>query len=263
MNGELPQVPALVKRFGAQEAAVRVQLAAFYRICELFGWTDLIYNHITARIPGASGQFLINAFGLEYREVTASNLVKIDIDGNVLDGSDATINAPGFTIHSAIHGGREDAHFIVHTHTTEGVSVACSRSGISPHNFYGAQLHEQVASHDFEGISVDLSERKRLVEHLGDKNFLVLRHHGLLTCGATAGAAFTRMYLLQRACEVQLRNAAHGAQLLELSPQILERTTRQHQSAVGKGWDARRDYGQDVYAALIRRLDSLGSDYAT
>ena len=184
----------------SEERHVREQLAAFYRICDRFGWTELIYNHITARVPGPERHFLINRFGLMYQEITASNLVKIDIDGNVVDGSDAKVNAPGFTIHSAIHMAREDAHYIVHTHTTEGVTVACTEEGLSPHNFYGAQLYGQIAYHDFEGISVDLSERERLVASLGNRNYMILRHHGLLTCGDTTAAAFFRMYQVQRAC---------------------------------------------------------------
>src|SRR6266481_696613 len=145
-----------------EERHAREQLAAFYRICDRFGWTEVIYNHITARVPGSIRHFLINQFGLMYNEITASNLVKIDVNGQVIDGSDAKVNAPGFTIHSAIHMAREDAHYIVHTHTTEGVTIACCDGGLSSHNFYGAQLHGQVAYHDFEGISVDLGERERL-----------------------------------------------------------------------------------------------------
>ncbi len=250
-----------VKQEVAGERHEREQLAAFYRICDRYGWTEIIYNHITARVSGPERHFLINQFGLMYHEVTASNLVKIDIDGNVVDGSDAKVNAPGFTIHSAIHMAREDAHYIVHTHTTEGVTVACSDGGLSPHNFYGAQLTGLVAYHDFEGISVDLSERERLVKSLGDKNYMILRHHGLLTCGETAAAAFFRMYQLQRACEVQVHTLQMGKELRPLSQAVLDRTMQQSQTAVAKGFDAKNAFGQDTYQALIRQLDAEGSTF--
>jgi ribulose-5-phosphate 4-epimerase/fuculose-1-phosphate aldolase len=244
-----------------EERHAREQLAAFYRICDRFGWTELIYNHITARVPGPERHFLINQFGLMYNEITASNLVKIDLDGRVVDGSDAKVNAPGFTIHSAIHMARDDAHYIVHTHTTAGVTVACTDKGLSPHNFYGAQLHGEVAYHDFEGISVDLSERERLVKSLGGKNHMILRHHGLLTCGETAAAAFFRMYMLQRACEVQVNTQQMGSELRLLPEAVLKRTVQQSQTAVAKGFDERSAVGQDTYDALIRQLDAEGSTF--
>ncbi|MDB5604611.1 MAG: class aldolase/adducin family protein [Bradyrhizobium sp.] len=244
-----------------EEKEARENLAAFYRICYMFGWTELIYNHITARVPGPERHFLINEFGLLYNEITASNLVKIDVDGRVVDGSNAPVNAPGFTIHSAVHMARDDAHYIVHTHTTEGVTVACSEHGLSPHNFYGAQLHGQVAYHDFEGISIDLSERERLVTSLGDKNYMMLRHHGLLTCGETAAAAFFRMYQMQRACEVQVNTMKLGQELRPLDEAVLTRTVQQSQTAVAKGFDKDHGFGQDTYAALIRQLDAQGLNF--
>lgn len=248
-------------RFSDEEREARENLASFYRICHMFGWTELIYNHITARAPGPDRHFLINRFGLMYNEITASNLVKIDVDGGVVDGSDAPVNAPGFTIHSAIHIARQDAHYIAHTHTTEGVTVACSEHGLSPHNFYGAQLYGQIAYHDFEGISIDLSERERLVTSLGDKNYMILRHHGLLTCGETAAAAFFRMYQLQRACEVQVNTMKMGQELRPLDNAVLERTARQSQTAVAKGFDKSHGFGQDSYAALVRQLDAAGLNF--
>jgi ribulose-5-phosphate 4-epimerase/fuculose-1-phosphate aldolase len=247
--------------FSAEEREARENLAAFYRICHMFGWTELIYNHITARVPGPERHFLINRFGLLYNEITASNLVKIDVNGAVVDGSNARVNAAGFTIHSAIHMAREDAHYIVHTHTTEGVTVACSEYGLSPHNFYGAQLHGQVAYHDFEGISIDLAERKRLVASLGGKNYMILRHHGLLACGGTAAAAFFRMYQLQRACEVQVNTMKMGEALRPLDEAVLSRTVEQSQSAVAKGFDKASGFGEDTYVALMRQLDAAGQNF--
>jgi ribulose-5-phosphate 4-epimerase/fuculose-1-phosphate aldolase len=253
-----PQAPLDI---APEEREVRENLAAFYRICHMFGWTELIYNHITARVPGSARHFLINQFGLMYNEITASNLVKIDVDGCVLDGSAARVNAPGFTIHSAIHMARDDAHYIVHTHTTEGVTVACSEHGLSPHNFYGAQLHGMVAYHDFEGISIDLGERERLVKSLGDKNYMILRHHGLLTCGETAAAAFFRMYQLQRACEVQVNTMKMGRELRPLDETVLTRTVQQSQAAVAKGFDKASGFGEDTYLALVRQLDAAGQNF--
>ena len=212
-------------------------------------------------MPGAERHFLINQFGLLYNEITASNLVKIDIDGRVVDGSCARVNAPGFTIHSAIHMARDDAHYIVHTHTTDGVVVACSEHGLSPHNFYGAQLHGEVAYHDFEGISVDLAERERLVKSLGDKNYMVLRHHGLLACGETAAAAFFRMYQLQRACEVQVNTMKMGQELRPLDEAVLLRTVQQSRAAVAKGLYRSSGFGEDTYLALIRQLDAAGQKF--
>ena len=196
-----------------------------------------------------------------YNEITASNLVKIDVEGRVVYGGAVPVNAPGFTIHSAIHMAREDAHYIVHTHTTEGVTVACSEHGLSPHNFYGAQLHGQIAYHDFEGISIDLGERERLVKSLRDKNYMILRHHGLLTCGETAAAAFFRMYQLQRACEVQVNTMRLSQELRPLDASVLNRTVQQSQAAVAKGFNESRGFGEDTYAALVRQLDAKGENF--
>ncbi|MGY3591346.1 ribulose-5-phosphate 4-epimerase/fuculose-1-phosphate aldolase [Bradyrhizobium sp. USDA 4341] len=254
----MPQAPHDI---APEEREARENLAAFYRICHMFGWTELIYNHITARVPGPDRHFLINQFGLMYNEITASNLVKIDVDGCVVDGSAARVNAPGFTIHSAIHMARDDAHYIVHTHTTEGVTVACSEHGLSPDNFYGAQLHGMVAYHDFEGISIDLGERERLVKSLGERNYMILRHHGLLACGQTAAAAFFRMYQLQRACEVQVNTMKMGRELRSLDEAVLTRTVQQSQAAVAKGFDKASGFGEDTYVALVRQLDATGQNF--
>ena len=244
----------------AKERLVREDLAALYHIFFDRGWCEHIYNHITARVPGTDKHFLINSFGLAYNEVTASNLIKIDLDGNKVIDAPGRVNAPGFTIHSSIHAARDDAHFIAHTHTTAGVAVACSE-GLSHHSFYGAMLHEQIAYHDFEGISTDLSERGRLVRSLGDKNYMILRHHGLLTCGATAGEALFRMSILQRACEIQLAAAAFGKNWLPLSEDVLRRTSRQMRSEVARGFDEKAAFGEDALAAYRRDLDAKGARY--
>ena len=245
----------------ADERIVREDLAALYQIFFDRGWCEHIYNHITARVPGPNRHFLINSFGLAYNEVKASNLIKIDLDGNKVEDAPGRVNAPGFTIHSAVHAARPDAHFVAHTHTTAGVAVACTEDGLSPHNFYGAMLFGQVAYHDFEGISTDLGERERLVKSLGDKNYMILRHHGLLACGSTAAAALFRMSILQRACEVQLAAAAFGANLRPLPEDVIRRTERQMQSEVAKGFDEKASFGEDSLLAYRRDLDARKVPY--
>src|SRR5690349_21630285 len=188
--------PARVQeRVSAEEWRLRQELACAYRLFDHFGWHELIYNHITVRVPGESGHFLINPFGLMYREVTASNLVKIDVDGNVVLG-DHPVNRAGFVIHSAIHRAREDAHAVAHTHTTAGQAVSCQQQGLLPMSFSALMFHNRIAYHDFEGITLDLDEQERLLADLGSKDAMILRNHGLLTCGRTLADAFQEMYQL-------------------------------------------------------------------
>lgn len=196
----------------AEEWSVRLELASLYRAFDWLGWTESIYNHITLRVPGPEKQYLINPYGLNYNEVTAGNLVKIDLAGEARDGSKHPVNKAGFVIHGAIHAAREDAHCIIHTHTTAGMAVACKEGGLRHDNFYSAILFGQVAYHDFEGISTDIGERPRLVKSLGDKTVLVLKNHGLLVVGGGVTEAFQTYWTLQRACEVQLAaDSMHGA----------------------------------------------------
>lgn len=188
----------------AEEWAARLELASLYRAFDWLGWTESIYNHLTLRVPGPEKQYLINPFGLNYNEVTASNLVKIDLAGETRDGSTHPVNKAGFVIHGAIHAARDDAHCIIHTHTTAGMAVACKQGGLRHDNFYSAILYGEVAFHDFEGISTDVDERPRLVKSLGGKAVLMLRNHGLLVVGGSVTEAFQTYWTLQRACEVQL-----------------------------------------------------------
>ncbi|MDA9433818.1 class II aldolase/adducin family protein [Bradyrhizobium sp. CCBAU 51627] len=243
------------------ELLVREDLAALYHIFSDRGWCEHIYNHITARVPGPDKQFLINSFGLTYDEVTASNLIKIDLDGNKVIDVPGRVNKAGFVIHSAIHAAREDVHFIAHTHTTAGVAVACSDRGLCHDSFYGAMLYEQVAYHEFEGISTDLGERDRLVTALGEKNYMIMRHHGLLACGSTAAEALFRMSILQRACEIQLAAATFGKDWRPLSEEVLRRTARQLRSEIAKGFDDNVAFGEDAFAAYRRSLDARGARY--
>jgi ribulose-5-phosphate 4-epimerase/fuculose-1-phosphate aldolase len=246
---------ALSLGISADEWMLRVQLAACYRIFDLLGWTEYIFNHITLRVPGPEKHFLINPFGLWYSEVTASNLLKIDLEGNTIGKSEWSANRAGFIIHSAIHAARPDAHCIMHTHTTAGLAVACQEQGITPNNFYGSQLYGRIAYHDFEGISVDLDERPRLVSSLGAYNVMVLRNHGLLICGGSVPEALARMLNVQRACEVQLTAEAAGKPITAIPAEICERAAAQ-----GEAFDP-AGYGSLLFTALQRRVDGIDPSY--
>lgn len=206
------------------EWAVRLELAACYRAFDWLGWTELIYNHITARVPGPDRHYLINPYGLWYSEVTASNLVKVNIAGETLDGSKHPVNRAGFVIHSAIHAARDDAHCIIHTHTTAGSAVSSKKDGLRYDNFYSAALYGQVAYHDFEGVTTDAAEQPRLVASLGAKPVLILRNHGLLVACPGIAEAFTTYWTLQRACEIQLATDAMAGENLPITPQVLADT---------------------------------------
>ncbi len=236
------------------ERKARVELAACYRIFDMLGWTEMIFNHITLRVPGPEPRFLINPFGLHYREVKASNLVLIDIEGNVLRDTGWPVNRAGFVIHSAIHGSHPQAHCVMHTHTTNGVAVSCLKQGLSSDNFYGAMLHGRVAYHDLEGVTVDTGERGRIVRDLGDKHVMILRNHGLLSWGHTVAEAYLRLWTLQRACDIQVTAAQAGGEINRLSPQVIERMLAE--SGPGESRTC-----EDVYAALVRRVDANDPSY--
>ncbi len=235
------------------ERALRVQLAAAYRIFDHLGWVEMIFNHITVRVPGDETLFLINPFGLHYREVTASNLVLIDIEGNPVRESQWPINRAGFVIHSAIHGALEPAHCVMHTHTTTGMAVAALKDGLSPTNFYAAQLYGRVAYHDFEGITVNPDEQVRMLASIGTKPALILRNHGLLAWGPSIPEAFMMLWTLQRACDVQIAAAAAGA-LNPIRPEVFEQTVRE-------SGPAEKRTCEDVFAAMQRRIDAIDPGY--
>ncbi|MBB5984827.1 class II aldolase/adducin family protein [Sphingobium lignivorans] len=195
------------------EWQARQQLAACYRIFAHLGWDELIYNHISLRVPGEDHAFLINPFGLHYSEVTASNLVKIDIDGNKLGESPYPVNRAGFVQHSVFHRHVPDAHCIIHTHTTAGMAIASTAEGLQPTDFYSGLLAGQVAYHDFEGVTVREEEGARLIENLGDKRFMILRNHGLLVMAPTLPAAFVNYYVIERACQIQMATRSAGTPL--------------------------------------------------
>ena len=208
----------------AEEWSVRLELAACYRAFDWLGWTELIYNHITARVPGPERHYLINPYGLWYNEVTASNLVKVSLAGKAVDGSKFPVNIAGFVIHSAIHEAREDAHCIIHTHSTAGSAISCKKDGLRYDNFYSGILHGEVAYHEFEGVTTDTAEQSRLVASLGRKSVLILRNHGLLVACPGIPEAFTTYWTLQRACEIQAATDAMAGDNLPITRKVLDET---------------------------------------
>jgi ribulose-5-phosphate 4-epimerase/fuculose-1-phosphate aldolase len=236
----------------AEERQARQQLAAMYRVFDMLGWNELIYSHITVKVSGEEGRFLINPYGLHYREVTASNLVKVDLDGKIIGPSDWPINPAGFVIHSAIHAARPDVVCIAHIHTVQGVAVACRQGGLGSDNLYAAICHGRVAYHDFEGITVRSDERERLVRSLGDKDLLILRHHGLLACGRSIPAAFQNLWIMQRACELQVAAHAGGAPVLPLSEEVCRRSAEALDVM-----HAHAGYGELEFAAMVRLVDHI------
>lgn len=228
------------------EWALRVQLAACYRIFDQLGWTEMIFNHITLRVPGPQRIFLINPFGLHYSEICASNLVAVDIDGRPVRPTEHAVNRAGFVTHSAIHGHVDAAHCVMHTHTTTGMAVACLEKGLSHDSFYGAQLTGNVAYHAFEGITVNPDERSRMLASIGSRNCVILRNHGLLSWGADIAEAFMWLWTLQRACDVQIAGSAAGA-LQAIGAEARAQCVREagpREPAVCRA----------VYEALVRRL---------
>ena len=240
-----------------EEWQVRVDLAAAYRLADLYGWTTtLIYNHISARIPGPDHHFLLNPFGLGWREVTASNLVKIDLEGNILDDTPYQINDAGYTIHSAIHGAREDAMCVIHTHTEAGMAVSSLEEGLIYTNQDAMQFYGHTAYHDVEGSALDLSERETLVSDLSDNKVMILRNHGLLTTGHTIADAWVQMYFLEKVCKAQLTllsaAAANGHKVIYPTKEVCEHTAKQYEAA---------GCGEREWTSLIRQLDEVTTEY--
>ena len=239
------------------EKKLRVELACAYRLVDYFGWCELIYAHLTARVPGPDAHFLINPYGLNYDEVTASNLVKIDINGHVVEDSDHPINEAGFIIHSAIHMLENTSnHVVMNTHSRAGMAVAALKDGLLPISMGATMFYDDIAYHDYEGPSLYLDERSRLQSSLGNKRALILRNHGLMTVGETVPEAFVRLYRLESACRTQLDASAAG-----------EVNLLDHDTASKSGQDVNRfmesadDYGQLEFDALMRKIDKLDDSY--
>ncbi|RDC59181.1 putative aldolase class 2 protein [Alteripontixanthobacter maritimus] len=242
-------------RCSAEEWAARQELAACYRIFDHLGWSESIYNHISARVPGEEGAFLINPFGLLYDEVTASNLVKIDIEGNNLDGSPYPVNKAGFTQHSQFHKHLDHAHAICHTHTTETMAVCASEGGLRPTNFYACNFIGQIGYHDFEGVTVRSEEGERLLKNLGDKRILMLRNHGPVVMGRTIPEMFIQTWALQRACEIQVATASMGRDL-EVSEEVIGVHQRDISQTAAPGGPGHADF-----EAWKRRIDKIDSSW--
>jgi ribulose-5-phosphate 4-epimerase/fuculose-1-phosphate aldolase len=250
-------IPSLQDKVSPEEWAVRVDLAACYRLVAQYGWEDLVFTHITARVPGAAEQFLINPYGLFFDEITASSLVKIDVHGNKLQDSPFPVNPAGFVIHSAIHAARHDVMCVLHTHTLNGVAVSTQRAGLLPISQHAAFVLGSLGYHDFEGPALNDDEKPRLVADLGSKTSLILRNHGLLTVGDTIAEAFVAMYYLEASCAIQVRAQAGGGELIPVPKEIIERA---NDEVMKKDRRASRR-GDLVWPGLRRRLDRLDTSY--
>jgi ribulose-5-phosphate 4-epimerase/fuculose-1-phosphate aldolase len=239
------------------EWSARRQLAACYRIFDHLGWTELIYNHISLRVPGEDGAFLINPFGLQYCEVTASNLIKIDIDGNKLSPSNYPVNRAGFVQHSLFHRHVPDAHCIIHTHTTAGMAVASTREGLAPTNFYSAMFTGQLGYHDFEGVTVRDEEGPAFLESLGSKRCMILRNHGLLVMADTLPAAFFRYFMFERACQIQVATGSAGTPL-PIPEEVIAVHQRDMLQACPPGHFGTTEF--EAYVRIIDRIDRSWRD---
>lgn len=258
-----PSVASLARKTSVREQVsveewkLRLDLAACYRIAASLGWEDSIYTHFSVRIPGPERHYLLNPLGYLFDEVTASSLVKVDVDGKIiLDPTGLGINPAGWVIHGAVHDAREDAHCVIHTHTVAGVAVSIQKDGLMPVHQQALTIIHDLAYHDYEGVALDAEEKVRLVGHLGSKNNLVLRNHGLLTVGETVGAAFTRMYALNRACEIQVQALTGGRPLYPVEPEVVARVEKQSRS--GKMMTKNAALTWD---AVVRRQDRRDQSY--
>ena len=246
------------ERVSKEEWQTRVDLAACYRLMHEFGMVEMIANHISARVPGTQNEFLINPYGMLYEELTASSLVKIDLEGNILfNATDYGINQAGYVIHSAIHGARHDVECIIHTHTLAGMSVSAMKCGLMPIAQTSLRWAKGVSYHGYEGIALNLDERERLVKDLGDTDAMILKNHGLLTCAPSIPECFNNMYRLERACQLQVMTLSCNTEI-ELPPQeVVNEAWRLFQPGV------RRRFGLLEWPALLRKLDKIDTSYRT
>ncbi|WP_286220522.1 class II aldolase/adducin family protein [Marinobacter apostichopi] len=248
-------VPSKKGEVSAEEWQLRVDLAAAYRLIALYGWDDLIFTHVSARIPGDEHHFLINPYGMMFEEITASSLVRVDQEGNKIDPDDFDINPAGFTIHSAIHAVRDDATCVMHTHTTAGVAVSAQKDGLLPLSQQSLFPLSNLAYHDYEGVALREDEKARLQKDLGNNNFMILRNHGLLTTGGSIADAFLGMYILQRACEVQIQALSGNREMTPIPAGIVD-TIRQQAEQVTRGMG-----GQLAWPGLLRKLDRIDTGF--
>ncbi len=254
-DGNLAGISSLRGRVSEEEWRVRVDLAALYRLAALEGWDDLIFTHISARVPGPEHHFLINPFGVYFDEVTASSLVKVDLEGNIVMEGPYGINAAGYVIHSAVHGAREEAKFVVHLHTDQGVAVSAQAEGLLPLSQHAMVVIPHLAYHDYEGIAFHLDERERLVRDLGDKSLMMLRNHGTLATGGTAAEAWVGLFHLERACKMQVLALTAGRERVLLAPESAQADVRK---VVAGGLGRMSDL---PWPGLLRKLDRRSPGY--
>lgn len=240
-----------------EEWAVRVDLAAAYRLVALYGWDDLIFTHLSARVPGPEHHFLINPYDMMFEEITASSLVKIDVDGQPVVPTSHPVNPAGFTIHSALHMAREDAQAVMHLHTPAGQAVSAMAEGLLPHTQTAMISLHDIAYHEYEGIATDLEERERLVQDMGNKNAMILRNHGTLAVGRTVGECFLRLYFLERACDAQVKMLSAGRERLHNPPQGTPEKVESQSSGPGMSAVA----NMLAWPALLRKLDRIDPSF--
>jgi ribulose-5-phosphate 4-epimerase/fuculose-1-phosphate aldolase len=238
-----------------EERQVRIDLAACYRLVAVMGWDDLVFTHISARVPGPERHFLVNPYGMLFEEITASSLVKVDLSGAIVEPSPYPINPAGFTIHGAVHAAREDAPFVVHLHTKHGIAVSAQKKGLLAVSQQSLFALASLGYHDYEGVALNEDEKPRLVADLGAKKHLILRNHGLLTVGRTAAEAFLLMYNLERACEIQILAQSGGGELVSVNPRIVAGMEQQAQMVL-KGLG-----GELVWPGLLRKLDRMDQSF--
>ena len=248
---------SIKSRVSAEEWKARVDLAALYRLVALYGYDDMIFTHISARVPGPEHHFLINPYGYFFNEITASSLVKVDLDGNIVEPTEYFVNPAGFTIHSAIHAAREDAKFVLHVHTDAGIAVAATKEGLLPISQQALAVLPNLAYHEYEGIALDLDERERLVQDLGDKTAMLLWNHGTLAVGETASQCWLNIFFLERACQIQVLASAQGREHLRMAPDAAIETVKMQQAAT-RGMGAML-----AWPGCLRKLDRESPGYDT
>lgn len=256
MSASTLEIPSRRGQVSTEEWQTRVDLAAAYRLVALFKWDDLVFTHISARVPGRDNEFLINPYGLMFEEITASSLVRVDTAGNKLDDTPFPVNPAGFTIHSAVHAARHDAQCVLHTHTLNGIAVSAQKDGVLPISQQSIFVLSSLGYHDYEGVALRDDEKPRLVADLGEKSFLMLRNHGLLTVGATIADAFLNMYLFETVCTIQVRALAGRRELTEVDARIIA-GAREQARVVTRGVGG----GALAWPGLLRRLDRQSPGY--
>ncbi len=244
------------QKMSPEEWKARIDLAACYRLIALKGMDDMHATHISARVPGEGHHFLINPYGLLFSQVTASNLVKVDIDGKIVEETNYTINPAGFIIHSAVHAARPDANCVIHTHTVAGIAIACLEEGLLPLSQKSMRFYQRIAYHDYEGKADDLDERSRLVRDLGSQNAMILRNHGLLACGQSPGRAYKTMYNLEKSCQIQLAIMSSGGKPIQLSEKVMQHAAKQFDRD-----DIPGGKRPDGWPSLLAHLDQVDPGY--